>query len=367
MKQKKSQQQPQQLRNQKQNLSLSSLFPLETIQQRESRLIEKHNLPLLKWPTQDLLITNPLSAHGTKLLQNQQYQIHEQPYCFKSDVSPTIQLPSQSTTQEQSLNSLSNLSFSNSTSTMSIIESIDMNFSPVHPHNTEDHSKKRKPVVRISLSPISSNPFIGYLKRSLGFSGLDSSRQLRRQSISEEISSVSFPNDNHDSDYENHIQKALCKEKQHDSTHVNSSSPGLLFFLVKQPQDRQWRSYPNADRFLLPNPLVISMNKSISHKLQYATANVELVTENGEYIMDELMHNRLEGRELLDGEWMQVLDANGTAQFSLKCLISSSQLRFRLLFNIRYQFLGELKASTIAVLSTPFIVMSNESLSSFPN
>jgi len=221
---------------------------------------------------------------------------------------------------------------------------------------------KKKPIARICLSSAPLSRLTNFARNGPAFSNFpvsvsDHSEKRRKFKVK---TSNSIDNQN------DQIQ-ILKQNQQYENRNMPTLSPNSLFFLMRQPQAKQRKCYPNETRFLLPNPLILSANEPISHKLQYATANVELVNENGESINHDTRNGSFERHELLDGELMQVLDSDGFARFSIKCLITSEGKPFRLLFRLRYQLLGETRASFTFILSAPFIVTSNKRTLSLRN
>ncbi len=122
------------------------------------------------------------------------------------------------------------------------------------------------------------------------------------------------------------------------------------FKLLEQPHEKQRKSYKNENRYLLPNPLVITFVRSNAEKVQ-GTASVRLAHENGS-ILDESK------TEILEGIRTKNLDSDKKCQFSLKILSTSEGSKFSLCFDIKYSIGTQYYEET--VYSRPFKVTSNK-------
>jgi len=336
-------QQPKEQSRQIESSILTTSQSVKLKQQRKEEEEEKQNNASLKQCTSYNFLT---TVDYSKEIANQAmpYQLPEQ-HCF----AQSFEQPKLLKNECQNQQSVSNLHPEESTSMIAPSSSILSIQSTTSNINTIKANEK-KPVVRICLPSIPLSALKRFERKGSDFSNFPiSQRRGKRKANSS--------NSLHD---QNNQSQILEKKQQHENTNIPTSSPNSLFFLMQQPREKQRKSYPNETRFLLPNPLILSANESISHKLQYATANVELVNEDGESINQNMRNGSFGCYEVLDGELMQVLDSDGFARFSLRCLITSERKPFRLLFHLRYQLLGEIKPSFISILSAPFIVTSNK-------
>jgi hypothetical protein len=114
------------------------------------------------------------------------------------------------------------------------------------------------------------------------------------------------------------------KTEKEDSSHY--------FELLYQPNEKQRKSYKNENRYILPNPLTIVMNKIMKEKkvkIDKGSVTVSLLYDTGE----ELEPNR---EHILDGVKTRTLDKEKKAQFHLKVVETSDRNRFRLQFVVRF-------------------------------
>eukprot|EP00027_Filamoeba_sp_ATCC50430_P004686 CAMPEP_0168564424 /NCGR_PEP_ID=MMETSP0413-20121227/13242_1 /TAXON_ID=136452 /ORGANISM="Filamoeba nolandi, Strain NC-AS-23-1" /LENGTH=354 /DNA_ID=CAMNT_0008596103 /DNA_START=304 /DNA_END=1368 /DNA_ORIENTATION=+ len=150
------------------------------------------------------------------------------------------------------------------------------------------------------------------------------------------------------------------------------NSPTSRFVLVEEPNQIQRKSYKNENRCLLPNPITIcprelkfgadlvgKPNSSPfpkAKKIVEGTVSVKLVDRDG----NELPENKAHILESIEGGLIQLLDDNGSANFSLKVLDTSEGDWWRLVFLISYREEGNSSFICEKIYSRQFIVNSNK-------
>ncbi|PRP73581.1 hypothetical protein PROFUN_02590 [Planoprotostelium fungivorum] len=126
------------------------------------------------------------------------------------------------------------------------------------------------------------------------------------------------------------------------------------FYMVEPLKSRQRKSYKSETRYLLPNPITISLKDSArAAKIQSGTVTVELVDSDGQQLSNEK-------RRYLDagpssGLSQHLTKESTTRKFYLKVLENSKNGRFRLLFIINFTTTDGLPHSE-TIYSNEFVV-----------
>lgn len=122
------------------------------------------------------------------------------------------------------------------------------------------------------------------------------------------------------------------KEEYVPKIKLEKEEPTHYFELLYQPNEKQRKSYKNENRYILPNPLTVVLNKHMKErkvKIDKGSVTVSLLYDTGE----ELEENR---EHILDGIKSRALDKEKKAQFHLKVVETSDRNRFRLQFVVRF-------------------------------
>ncbi|KAH3761020.1 hypothetical protein Pelo_7181 [Pelomyxa schiedti] len=133
----------------------------------------------------------------------------------------------------------------------------------------------------------------------------------------------------------------------------NNAPPSIQparFRIIQEPYDIQRKSYKNENRYILPNPIIVAWAGSTEDTVT-GTVEVYLATETGEEMSPEW-------QEILDTPAKcKPLDEDKRASFALRMLATSGDLKFRLLFKVKYNLgAGDL---TERLVSTCYRVESN--------
>lgn len=132
------------------------------------------------------------------------------------------------------------------------------------------------------------------------------------------------------------------------------------FEIQEQPYEKQRKSYKKENRYLLPNPMVVTQSNTFpgsrggeegTNKIKNGTVTVKLVYESGEDLEEER-------RGALDGKKTTNINVLGDAPFHLKVLETSDRVKFRLHFTARFVVDGKEMEETI--LSNSFRVTTNK-------
>eukprot|EP01105_Mastigella_eilhardi_P011724 TRINITY_DN2693_c0_g1_i1.p1 TRINITY_DN2693_c0_g1~~TRINITY_DN2693_c0_g1_i1.p1 ORF type:complete len:365 (+),score=138.68 TRINITY_DN2693_c0_g1_i1:150-1244(+) len=124
-----------------------------------------------------------------------------------------------------------------------------------------------------------------------------------------------------------------------------------MFKLVQEPNETQRKSYRNENRYILPNPLIITWSGS-PHAEVTGMVYVSLAMENGEDATQEW-------QEMLDGAHKNKPLEDKRANFALKMLSTSGETKFCLLFRVRYKVAKCDEDCIDTIWSRPFRVESN--------
>lgn len=128
------------------------------------------------------------------------------------------------------------------------------------------------------------------------------------------------------------VEDKYEKEEYLPKVKMEKEEPTHYFELLYQPNEKQRKSYKNENRYILPNPLTVVLNKHMKEKkvkIDKGSVTVSLLYDTGE----ELEENR---EHILDGIKTRSLDKEKKAQFHLKVVETSDRNRFRLQFVVRF-------------------------------